>query len=57
MAHERPSRCDAEICVGPVSGVAHCELDAGHGGRWHRSDEAGWEWCKGQLWPLPPEAA
>lgn len=57
MVHERPSRCDAEICVGPVSGVARCELDAGHGGRWHRSDEAGWEWCKGQLWPLPPEAA
>lgn len=48
--------CDAEVWVGPVSGAAHCELEHGHG-KWHRSDNAGWEWSDGQLWPLPRRVA
>jgi hypothetical protein len=50
------SACGTEIWIGPVSGAARCELQSGHG-KWHRSDEAGWEWCDGQLWPLPRQVA
>jgi hypothetical protein len=50
-------RCDAGIWVGPVTGLVCCQLENGHPSRWHRSDEAGWEWSEGQLWPLPPSEA
>ena len=50
----RTGLCGAKIELGPVSGVARCELEVGHTSTWHRSDDAGWEWSTGQLWPLLP---
>lgn len=50
-------RCAAEFHVGPATGAMRCELQDGHQGQWHRSEDAGWEWVTGQLWPLLPRSA
>lgn len=49
--------CDGGIWIGPVTGLVRRQLEAAHPSRWHRSEDAGWEWVDGQLWPLPPRRA